>query len=303
MELKYKLSVLFFFCFVVVDSGLIAQSLTNPVDYRTEIENWDKKRITNLKDKFGWVNLAGLLWLKEGENIIGTSDSCDVILPGGEKFSGIISLKGDSVHLKAANPSLLKISNQYITESELKTDKAGTPTLVEMYPYAWTIIRRGQKTGMRLRNYEHPNLKILTKIERFKVDETWKIVGKKVELNPPVIIKIPNALGKIDTLKANFKVRFVINKVEYDLFPSVYENSLFFVIGDLTNGKETYGAGRFLYADLPDSNGTVTLDFNKMYNPPCVFTEFATCPLPPKENKLKLKIQAGEKTPSQLGHH
>jgi uncharacterized protein (DUF1684 family) len=133
-------------------------------------------------------------------------------------------------------------------------------------------------------------------VERFPVDESWKFNAKFEAYNPPKEIAVPNVLGQISKEKSPGAVVFEREGKTYKI-DAVDEgdDNLFLIIADQTNGDETYGGGRFMYVKKPDSTGIIILDFNKAYNPPCVFTKYATCPLPPLQNYLKLGIEAGEK--------
>ncbi|MEW6702660.1 MAG: DUF1684 domain-containing protein, partial [Bacteroidota bacterium] len=261
-----------------------------------------------------WLNLAGLYWLKQGSNKFGTDKTNDLVFPEGKApaFIGTLFLwkssvsppKADSdipsgndtvVTLKVNDGVEVKSNGAKVTTLELKNDLQGEATVLEYGSLRWFIIKRGEKYGVRLRDLESPLLKSFKGIETFPVNSDWKIEAKLEPYNPPKKILVPNVLGTVDTMFVSAALIFEKDGVTYKLDPIDEGKRYFIIFADETSGSETYGAGRYLYADKSDSAGKIYLDFNKAYNPPCVFTKYATCSLPPKQNYLKLKITAGEK--------
>jgi hypothetical protein len=172
----------------------------------------------------------------------------------------------------------------------------GNPTVLSYKNFRWHIIKRQDKFGVRLRDLTAPLVKNFKGIETFPINDDWKIEASFVPYNPPREILIPNVLGMIDTSKAAGKIIFKKDGKEFSLEAlDGGPDSFFIIFADETSGKETYGAGRFLSVEKPKQGQKFYIDFNKAYNPPCVFTKYATCPIPPKENHLKLRVTAGEK--------
>lgn len=263
-------------------------------EYIKEIEEWDQKRVERLREENGWLNLAGLFWLKEGENKIGSSKENDIIFPAGPKFIGTMFLK-DSIVTIRINPDVNVTNNgTAVTELTLEHDLTGNPTLLQTGSLRWNVIKRKKGFGIRLRDL-NANLVDFTRIERFPVNDEWKIEATFEPYDPPKKILIPDIIGTVEEENCPGAVVFSKDGKEYRIDAIDSGKRLFLIFADETSGEETYGAGRFMYVDKPDSTGKIILDFNKAYNPPCVFTKFATCPLPPKDNYLKLKIEAGEK--------
>jgi len=182
-----------------------------------------------------------------------------------------------------------------ITKMELKSDMSGEVTELELEPFSWYVIERDGKFGIRLIDDSHPALKEFDGIELYRPDSTWRIKAEYIPYNPPKIVITPNVLGTESSDSCFGKIQFEKDGNTYSLDPSYAGDYYFIVFGDKTNGKETYGAGRFLSVQKPDSTGIFYIDFNKAYNPPCAFSKYATCPLPPKDNYLKLEVTAGEK--------
>ncbi|NWF89298.1 MAG: DUF1684 domain-containing protein [Ignavibacteriaceae bacterium] len=265
--------------------------------YINEVEQWHTKRIENLKKENGWLNLAGLYWLKQGENKFGSANDNDIVFPEtAPKHIGKITLIDSTVTIDIFSGSEVLCDSVLVTRQNMQHDLSGNPTIFSLGALRWFLIKRGEKYGIRLRDLESQLLKEFQGIERFPVNIDWRIEAEFVAYNPPKKILVPNVLGSSDEEIVPGKLLFKYKNKEYVLDPLDSGEKLFIIFADETNGETTYGAGRFLYADKPDSAGKVILDFNKSYNPPCVFTKFATCPLPPEQNRLALEITAGEKS-------
>jgi uncharacterized protein len=264
-------------------------------EYIKEIEDWDKRRVERLREENGWLNLAGLFWLKEGENKFGSAKDNDIIFASGPDNIGVMILK-DSVVTVKINRGINVINNgNAVTEMILLDDLSGNPVILQTGSLRWNVIKRTKGIGIRLRDLNAELVKNFKGIERFPVNEEWKIEASFDVYDPPKKILIPDIVGTVDEELCPGAVIFIKDGKEYRIDAIDSGQRLFLIFADETSGVETYGAGRFMYVDKPDSAGKVILDFNKAYNPPCVFTKFATCPLPPKENYLKLRIEAGEK--------
>ena len=180
----------------------------------------------------------------------------------------------------------------------VQTDEEGRaePDVVQVGRFRFQLIARGSRVGVRIKDPDARARKEFKGIPAFPPSAHWRIVARWEPANPPTEIAVPNVLGEVDRSPSPGTAVFTVDGKEYRLTPVLEEGSpdLFFVFGDETNRTETYGAGRFLYA-APAKDGTVVLDFNRAYNPPCAFSAFATCPLPPKQNRLALRVEAGEK--------
>ncbi len=270
-------------------------------EYIAEIEQWHNKRIERLRTENSWLNVVGLYWLVEGENSFGSSEENDILFPEvSPPIIGNIILEDSMVVFKSADKVNVTIDGKVVTEAIIKEDLTGEPTILELGSLRWFIIKRNNRYGIRLRDLASPLVKELDGIERFPVNDEWRIKAKFEAYNPPKLISIPNILGTVNEEASPGTVLFKVNGVTHKLDAINAGNKLWFVFADETNGEETYGAGRYLYTDKPDSNGNMIIDFNYAYNPPCVFTKFATCPFPPKQNFLKLRITSGEKMWGEL---
>ncbi|MFN3694955.1 MAG: DUF1684 domain-containing protein [Ignavibacterium sp.] len=266
-------------------------------EYIQEINNWDQKRIERLKAPDGWLNLVGRSWLKPGVNKFGSAKENDVIVESDKvpAYIGEFIFKDSVVIMKVYDGVQVLLNGNPVKEIIMIDDQKKDMTVFEYGTVRWNLIIRGDKYGIRFRDLDAPLVKNFKAIERFPINEDWKLTARFEEYNPPKKIFVPNVLGQIEEELSPGAVVFEKDGDTFRIDAIDEGERLFLIIADETSGVETYGGGRFLYVDKPDSTGKIILDFNKAYNPPCVFTKYATCPLPPEQNYLKLKITAGEK--------
>lgn len=268
-------------------------------EYIKQINDWHKERIENLKKPEGWLSLAGLLWLQEGENSFGTDKSNTIVFPKGESKMGSFILTKDSVFINIAEGVNILVDGNPVKKAVLVNDMQGKATVMKYKSLVWFLIKRGPKIGIRLKDTENPDIAAFKGIPRFPVNDDWKLEAKWEAYNPVKKLEIPNILGMVDTSLCYGAVVFNVEGKEYRLDAEGKDN-LFIVFADATSGEETYGAGRFVAAVRDTVTNKVMIDFNKAYNPPCSVTKYATCPVPPDQNRLSLKITAGERFE---GHH
>ena len=263
--------------------------------YKNEVQKWREKTETELKSENSWLSLAGLFWLKEGDNTIGSDLANDIKLPKSTAQKvGAIEFK-DGVAKLSVNTDVKAISDgKPITNLELTSDEKGKPTLIELGDVSFTLIRRENRFGIRVKDKNNINRQQFKGLNWFPIDESYRVEADFEAYKEPKVIDIPNVLGGVYKMKSFGLLKFKIKGKPYTLEPVEEGDKFFIIFNDLTVRKTTYQAGRFLDADKP-TGGKVILDFNEAYNPPCAFTEFATCPLPPPQNRLKVEIKAGEK--------
>ncbi len=266
--------------------------------YRSGIRQWHEQRIAELKAPQGWLSLAGLFWLEEGENTFGSAKDNKVIFPeGGPDYMGGFTKRGDSVWVEMA-PGVEALFEQKPVSRMLMFPGYA---ILHAGRFSWMVLQRGDKIGVRLWDEQHPALQTFEHIERFPVNNRWRLKADFIPYAEPRVIRVPNILGMDVAQRSPGKLRFRIHGRPYELAAlEEGSESLFLIFADETTGKETYGGGRYLSAPMPGPNGKTTLDFNKAYNPPCIFTPYATCLLPPAENILKTAVHAGEKN---FGEH
>lgn len=267
-------------------------------NYVKEISEWDSKRASRLKADDGWLNLIGRFWLKPGENTFGTSKDNDIVIESSKlpEHIGSFLFIDTIVTFKANDGINVLYNNNPVKEIIMVDDQKKDMTVLQIGSIKFNLIIRDTLYGIRARDLNSELVKNFNGIERFPIDQSWDIKAKFEAYIPPKEIMVPNVLGQIDKENSPGAVVFDRDWKTYRI-DVVDEggDKLFLIFADQTSGDETYGGGRFMYVNKPDSTGIINLDFNKAYNPPCVFTKYATCPLPPLQNYLKLRIEAGEK--------
>ncbi len=273
-------------------------SVAAQTDYVKEIEKWRADRETNLKKESGWLSVAGLFWLKQGTNTVGAGEKFDVRLTDNFKQGrfGQIDFDGRKAVLKVDSGVDAQIDGKSVTGPvELVSDEKGKPTEIRAGTQTFFLIEREERYGIRLKDSNSEARRNFAGLHWFPVNETYKVTARLEPGTEAKELRVPNVLGGFFKMKSPGRLKFTFEGKEQSL-QAVEEDdgSLFLIFGDQSNEKETYKSGRFLYADKP-ANGETVLDFNKSENPPCAFTPYATCPLPPEGNKLAAEINAGEK--------
>lgn len=273
-----------------------AESVTPP-DYIEEIRDWQQKRLRSLKSENGWLSLAGLYWLKEGENGFGADSSNAVIFPESKApaFMGTFILDKDEVFIRVKPGIEVLAAGKPVAMMKIFGSDFAEPVTLSYGSLSWFIIRRGNQFGVRLRDSENPALQQFQGIENYPIDAKWRVEARLEPYDPPKTVPIQNVLGMMTNERSPGVLEFDLDGRTYRLEALEEADELFIIFSDETSGNETYGLGRYLYTRKPGSDGMTILDFNKAYSPPCAFTEFATCPLPPAQNHLPIKITAGEK--------
>ena len=264
--------------------------------YLKELDQWHADRLSRLKDKNGWLALAGLFWLKEGSNTFGSDTSNRLVFPkDAPPFIGILELKDSTVYLQETFQPVL-IDSVPASQVKLVHDMSGKqPTRMILGRYGWNIIKRGDRFGVRLRDFESPLLDSLKKVPIFETNEQYRVVADFKPFDVPEKQLVHTVIGTDAENTIPGVLTFRLNGKKYKLYPAAYDGEWSIVFGDQTNGEETYDAGRFLDIIAPDEHNKVIIDFNKAYNPPCAFTPYATCQLPHRSNILPVRIEAGEK--------
>jgi hypothetical protein len=265
--------------------------------YLADVQKWRQQQEANLKKDDGWLTVAGLFWLNEGENGVGAGKANQIVLPPGSapERVGSFAFRGGKTIFTAALGVPVTVGGKPVQKIEMRLDTPDPATILAVRDLSMFVIQRGDRYGIRLRDKNSSFRRAFTGLHWFPVSGSWRIRAKFVPYNPPKRIPILNVLGQTEQSPCPGVATFRIAGKEYRLEPVAEGDELFFIFKDLTSGKETYPAGRFLYA-AKAQNGEVILDFNKAYNPPCAFTPYATCPLPPPQNRLAVRIPAGELT-------
>lgn len=278
----------------------------DPETHGAEVEAWVERRIDGLRRPDSWLSVVGLTWLQRGENTFGADTANDVVFPGEgvPARAGSFFLEGEEVRMEVAADSEITVDGELVSTVSLTSDASGRPTSPRLGSLRWQVIQRQDLIGVRVRDTASAALAGFDGIETFPVSLDWRIPARLDGYDPPRTIEVPNVLGQINEQTSPGALVFRVGgeKLRLDVTGDPARGSLSVVFGDLTNGSETYGGGRFLTVEAPDEKGRTYVDFNKAYNPPCVFTAFATCPLPPPQNRLRVRIEAGEKVYEGAGH-
>ncbi len=273
-------------------------------EHAAEVEQWRQRRLASLTSETGWLTLTGLHPLHAGRQTLGSGPEADIELSAKAPASlGTVTVGDDSLRFDAAPDLEVTVDGEPMTSVELQTDREGPARLFEFGPLNFHVIQRDDLLLLRARDREHPARRQFEGIDSFPIDSAWRFEARFEAYEPIRQIPIANIIGQVSDSPSWGAVVFEHDGQTYriDGLAEPGDEELFLIFGDETSGKETYGAGRYLYVDAPDAEGRVVLDFNRAYNPPCAFTPFATCPLPPPQNRLKLRIEAGERT-YEAGH-
>jgi len=279
--------------------ALGAGSLLAADAYTKSIEAWRAARVARLAKPDGWLTLIGLHWLQPGDNSVGAAAGNTLRLAAGPANFGVVRLAADgSVSFTPAAEANATFdgSPARVQPVELHYRDVEKPTVVRSGSVGFYVIQRGEKLGLRVKDSESPRRKNFAGLDYFPLDPAWRIEAKWVPFEQPREVRITNMLGQTESASVPGKAVFARAGRTFELLPidEGPDEPLFFVIADETSGRETYDACRFVYAERPQ-DGVVVLDFNRAQNPPCAFTPFATCPLPPKGNRLPFSVRAGEK--------
>jgi uncharacterized protein len=263
------------------------------------VEQWRSARVAELTSDTGWLTLVGLFWLDKGDNTFGRAPSNRLVLdhPALAPQAGTFKWDAGGVHFTARPGSRITHGGQPVSSLDMVMDSQGEPTVVSSGSLRFFIIERSGKVGVRVRDIASPRRREFVAISYYPVATDWVFNARFEPYEPHRRIRIINILGLEEEADCPGALIFNKDGHEYRLdavLESPNDPTLFVMFGDRTNGKGSYGGGRFLHTPLP-TGGAVRVDFNQAYNPPCAFNNFATCPLPPDQNKLALPVEAGEK--------
>jgi uncharacterized protein len=266
---------------------------------RASVEKWRTERVNELTNETGWLTLVGLFWLDPGQSTFGRAPTNTLVLnhPNLAPTAGTFTLNAGKVTFTAGPDSGITHGGQPVTSIELVSDAKESPTVVSSGPLRFFIIERAGKFAVRVRDVASPRRRDFQGLQYYSIDPEWALEARFEPYEPRRQMKIVNVLGLEDEMVSPGAIVFKKDGQEVRLdtvFDGDDATDLFVMFSDGTSGHDTYGAGRFLHVPFAQ-NGKTVVDFNKAYNPPCAFNDFATCPLPPYQNRIKLKITAGEK--------
>jgi len=269
-------------------------------EYVAELAAWHAERIERLTGPSGWLTVVGLFWIEEGESTIGTDSGCDVVLPESAGFPrvAVLTLKGQALTIRPEAKVPVLLNDEPLTgETGIASDADGPADLLIVGDITFYVLERGSSYAVRVKDPASAERLAFHGVDRFPVRESYRVVADLVPYDPPRQKQVPTVIGTSTSFQVPGQLRFTLRGQECTLEPVLADEDaalLFIIFADATNGEQTYGAGRFLYAER-ERDGKVVLDFNRAVNPPCAFTRFATCPLPPPSNVLSIAVEAGEK--------
>ena len=275
-------------------------------DYAAETAAWRAARISEVAGADGWLGLVGLYWLHEGDNVLGSGPAATVRLhhPNLDPVTGRFTLAGGTVSFRALGRRPVSRPGEEIRNIALASDVTGEPTVLAIGTLRFHVIERGRRFGVRVREMAESRRPVFAGLDYFDVDQTWVFSAKFERYEPSRTIPIVNVLGMDVPMRSPGALVFTRDGREWRL-DALQEHddstTLFVMFSDGTSGRDTYGGGRFLSVPIPEQ-GHVLVDFNRAYNPPCAFTDFATCPLPPPQNRLSLPVTAGERRYGKPNH-
>lgn len=279
----------------------LALAAQAPDPYRASVDAWHAAREARLAAEDGWLTLIGRDWLKPGANALGSDPAAEVRLPAwaAPAKAGTFILEGGKVRFRPVPGAGILLNGAPATEAVLRTDAQGKPDQLRSGRVVMFLIQRGERVAVRIKDPENPARKQFHGVPRYPVDPAWRVEATFEPYATPKVRAIPTVLGTTEPMTAPGLLRFRLAGKERTLEPLLDDPDhpeLFIIFRDPTSASGTYPSGRFLYAAMP-RDGKVVLDFNQAINPPCAFTLFATCPLPPPQNLLDIPIPAGEKDP------
>lgn len=261
---------------------------------------WRKQRLDDLLKPDGWASLIGLHWIEPGQHYVGSNQDNGIRLAMGPAQFGMLDRNEGRIRLVPDSNAELTLDGTPLRSATiLKTDAdEGGPNVIgfDGGKGIATVIKRGERYALRVKHADAPSRMQFAGLDYWKADPSWVVEARFIPNPPDKTIDIANIIGTVDRMPNPGAVEFERDGKTYRI-EALYEggDELFLVFADRTNGRGSYSAGRFLDARVPGADGRMLLDFNRSYSPPCAFTTFSTCPLPPPENRLDLAITAGEK--------
>jgi len=274
-----------------------------PESYEAELAEWQAQREARLAAPDGWLSLIGLHFLSEGEQWVGTAEGSDIVIAAGPPSLGVIDFQPSGIIMLRVTPGAgVRVDGREVLSAELIPQgrgPRGQMTTVSCGSMTFYVIVRGGRMALRVQDTAAPRRMAFAGVERFPTDESWRVEAQWEAFPVPREVTITNTLGQESRALVMGRAVFEHEGRRLELLPlqETLGEPLFFIIADETSGRETYGAARFVYADPPDEEDRLIIDFNKAINPPCAFTPYATCPLPPSENVLPIAVRAGELAP------
>ncbi len=283
--------------FIALITACSSNASLDYTEYEREIKEWRAARLESVAGEEGWATLVGLLWLSPGVNSFGRAPDNNLVLdyPALPAHVGSFQLDGRRIEFEAADGAKITSGGEPVIRAALETDEEGNPTRLETGSLNFFLIRRGNQVGIRVKDRAAERRRNFKGLQYFDIDPRWRLPARFEPHTPVTRIPIANVIGMVEMMDSPGTLLFMVDGRTYrlDTVQESGEADYFVMFGDRTNGEQTYGGGRFLYVK-PPVDGLTVIDFNKAYNPPCAFSNFATCPIPPAHNRLSIPVTAGE---------
>ncbi len=279
-----------------------AEPLFDVAAHEQEVLDWRAERLQRLKDPSGYLNQIGLYWLEQGSYSFGSDSGNDIRFP--EKAApliGVFEVTEDGVRMTAEEGVAVYSDEQPVRRILVADDTTEAPVQITYRRFAWTVVKRDGRFAVRVRDFEHPFVATFGPLPYFPVDASLRVPAILHRYDEPRIANVETVIEGLGYHpESPGIVRFAVDGQAFELEAYTSGDRLFFVFGDASNRDDTYGAGRFLYAEAPGDDGQTVLDFNLSYSPPCAFNDFSTCPVASPRNRLPIRIEAGEKYDDSL---
>jgi uncharacterized protein (DUF1684 family) len=269
-------------------------------EYINSIKKWHEERETILRRENGWLALSGLFWLRKGTNLVGSAPDSDILLPGrAPRKLGTFEFDGSNVTLNIEADVPLEVNGTVTRHALLDADEDDVPSFITFHDIRMVVVRRSKGVGIRVWDNTREERRTFPPRQWFPISEAYRVPAAYTRYETPKFVKMPDILGAVQDQPMHGYVTFELQGQKHELIVTEEpDRRLFIQFMDLTNGDPTYPSGRYYYSDPYDEGTTFFIDFNKCYNLPCAFTEYATCTFPPQENRLQVRVEAGEIYPS-----
>lgn len=287
---------------LLISCGGQADTAFDEEAYVAEVMEWRAGRLQRLVAPTGYLNQTGLFWLDKGTYSFGSAAENDLVFPGdGAPQIGILDVTEQGIFMTVAAGVDVRNEDQPVDRILIADDRSENPVMIKHGSLAWTVVERDGRFAVRLRDFEHPFVATFGPLPYYDIEPSMRVQATLHRYEEPRIANVGTVIEGLGYHpQTPGVVRFVIDGETYDLEAYESGDKLFFVFGDTTNRDETYGAGRFLYSDVPGDDGVTVMDFNKAYSPPCAFNDFSTCPVASPRNRLPIRVEAGEKYDAAL---
>jgi uncharacterized protein (DUF1684 family) len=269
-----------------------------------EIKEWQAEKEEQLRSPDGWLTLVGLDWLEEGKNSVGSGSDCKVKFPANTapESIGTLTLENEEVTIKVNQGIIATVNGNPITKMVLEPDTNRNPDVISVGEIKFHLIKRGSRIGIRSKHPNSSQRLNFTGRNWWLIDKNFRVKAKILPYTPQKMVRIPDVLGDDKETAMDCQLSFSIHRQNYTLDAFALPSGQFYILfRDQSCGKGSYPSGRFLVTEFPEDD-QVIIDFNKAHNPPCAFTPFATCPLPPPQNHLAIVVQAGERYVEEPGY-